>query len=304
VDDRCLEAILLALFLAVAVSACDWGNEAHTGAGPPSGGTTTARAAEPTIESSLEGVTQLPSRIAWSATTSLPPDQIKAVKFLVDGDRWWEDTTVPYTYGPAGAYLPAQWISSLATPPSFHPRRKHEFAILIQGTDGETWDSAPLSARTPSAAPSPRPPGGFRGRYEFLRLSHAELANPLPPGKSPSFAHFLIFRGPSLFVRGGRHDAAWEVSGTGSRLKLGTPIFLAVGADAAAGSNFNGFGEILCATDGPPATYAWSATRGRVLFEYAEGQEYARNLELRAVKEPCAARRELLEGTWEGFLPG
>jgi len=140
-----------------------------------------------------------------------------------------------------------------------------------QGDERRGWDSVPVRAHIPPAAPRPRPPGGLRGRYEFLRLSAAEVANPLPPGKSPSFARFLAFRGSSLFVRGGQHDAAWEVSGAGRRLKLGTPIFLAVGADAAAGSNFNGFDDVLCAADGPPATYAWSATSGRVLFEYADG---------------------------------
>jgi hypothetical protein len=194
--NRWLKAILLALFLAAVVSACDWGNKADTGTGPRSGETTTSTAAEPTIESSLEGLTALPSRIAWSATVSLPPEQIEAVKFLVDGDRWWEDSTAPYTFGPPGAYLPARWISSVSTPPSFHPRRRHEFAVRVRTTSGEMWDSTPVRARTPASAPLPRPPGGFRGRYEFLRLSPAELANPLPPGKNPSFTHFLAFADP------------------------------------------------------------------------------------------------------------
>ena len=295
--NQCLKAILLALCLAAVVSACDWGNEPDTGSGPRAG-ETTSTTAEPTIESSLDGVTALPSRIAWSATASLPPGQIEAVKFLVDGDRWWEDSTAPYTFGPPGAYLPAQWISSLSTAPSFHPRRTHEFAVRVKATNGETLESDPVRARTPPAAPLPRPPGGLRGRFEFLRLS-SEPANPLPPGKNPSFDHFLVFRGPALFVRGYRHDAAWEVSGAGSRLKVGRPIFLAEGADAVAGSNFTGFEEIVCTPDSPPAIYAWSATRGRVLF----GQ-HGRNLTLRAVKEPCAERGRLLEGTWEGFLPG
>jgi hypothetical protein len=89
------------------VSACDWGGDGEkTGAAPAQASSTVAP--EPTVESSLDGLTSLPARVRWSATTSLPPAKVKTVYFLVDGDRWWADSAPPYTFGPPGAYLPVR----------------------------------------------------------------------------------------------------------------------------------------------------------------------------------------------------
>jgi hypothetical protein len=48
-----------------------------------------------------------------------------------------------------------------------------------------------------------------------------------------------------------------------------------------------------CAPDGPAAIYAWSWTKDSF------GPFRERFLILKAEKEPCAGRRQLLEGTWE-----
>jgi hypothetical protein len=300
----CVKASFLVLCLAASVSACDWGKSADTG-GTASEVGTSSTAEGPTVESSLEGLTVLPPRIDWSATTSLPPEQVETVKFLVDGDTWWEDSTEPYTYGPPGASLPVRWISSLPLRTTGRPSRTHEFAVRVKATNGEKWESTPIRARTPEATHA-RLPRGLAGPYgpdEFVRLSPARLAHPPPPTKLPSFAHFLVFRGSSLFVRGGGHDAAWEISGAGERLNVGTPIFLSEASHADA-SDFNGVDEVICAPQGPPATYKWSETSGR-LSAYGGGPgEHAQNLELRAVKDPCRERRQLLEGVWEGIVAG
>jgi hypothetical protein len=56
--------------------------------------------------------------------------------------------------------------------------------------------------------------------------------------------------------------------------------------------------KVLCASDGPPATYAWSVSPGRVFTD-----DYnTRYLHLRAVDEPCGDRRRLLEGVWDEIL--
>jgi hypothetical protein len=81
------------------------------------------------------------------------------------------------------------------------------------------------------------------------------------------------------------------------------PIFLGEASHALASSGFQGIQEFLCGPDGPPALYRWSAARGRVVFSYNGFDEYASNLTLRAVKDPCADRRQLLEGSWEGTGP-
>ena len=200
-----LMVCLVALCLAGAVSGCDWGGGTDT-EGSSSGLPTASRPPTPTVESSLEGLTALPARIRWTASTSLPPVQVKNVFFLVDGDRWWGDSTPPYTFGPPGAYLPVRWVSSLPSRATGHSGRTHEFAILVVTTAGDKWKSEPVRARTPPRA-HVRPPGFGRFGRDYFRLSAAEIANPRPPGQRAGHG-FMIFRASSLFVAspGGRHS--------------------------------------------------------------------------------------------------
>jgi hypothetical protein len=298
-----LRACVLALSLATALSACDWGGDGDKTAAV-SAQPTTPTTQEPTIESSLKGLTVLPSRLAWTATTSLPDSEVETVWFLVDGDRWWGDSSPPYTFGPPGAYLPVTWVSAFPDRTG-RRRRTHEFAIRVDAANGAKWKGEAVRARTPKAT-SLHPPGfGEYGRT-YSRLSAANIANPPPPGQFHPARGYLVFIGPSIFVSSpnGKHSFAWEISGNRHRVRLGTPIFLAEASHADATLGFDGAGEVLCAPDGPPATYSWSSTRGRVVFSYNGQDEYAHNLELRALREPCKERRRLLEGVWEGTNPG
>ena len=299
------QVCLFAVCFVSLVSACDWSGDGETEGAASTQGTTSA-AREPTIESSLEGSTALPDRIRWSATTSFPPAQVETVYFLVDGDRWWADSWPPYTFGVPGAYFPASWVSTLSNQYTDGRSRTHEFAVRVVTTDKEKWESEPVHARTPKG-PLLRVPGSsaryWPGRWtgEYVRLSDADIANPPPPGQYPSFRGFLVFRGASLLLRHGKHDLAWEVVSANRRgMRLGTPIFLAAESHADAGSSFDGFDEVLCAPDGPPATYAWFRSTGRIIYSYRGNDEYAQNLELQAVKDPCKPRKHLLEGVWEG----
>ncbi len=303
-----LKASLIALCLATAVSACDWG-KGGDGDAAVSGGQTTSTARSPTIESSLEGSAVLPPRVRWSATTSLPRQQVEMVQFFVDGSRWWDDSSPPYTFGPPGAYLPARWLTSLLMRRTFERSRTHDFMVRVKSTSGEKWESAVVRLRAPKAVLA-QPPGGFGrqfgGHYRshaYVRLSHSDLANPPPPGSYPSTTGYLVFIGASLFVRGGVHEAAWEIWGGREQVHFGTPIFFRERAYAAPGSSFDGIEGVVCGPDGPPATYAWTQRRGRLIATYQEVSEYARNLELRVVNDPCEERRRLLEGVWERSLP-
>jgi hypothetical protein len=294
-----LKVGFLALVLAAGVGACDSGRKAQEGPTAASGEQGTSSPETPTIESSFEGLAVLPPRIAWSVETSLPPGEVKAVHFFVDGDRWWDDSVPPYTFGPQGAYFPASWLSSVSS------KRTHEFMVRVKAKSGDEWQSEAVHIRTPEAN-LVQPPGGFGrwGTQQYARLSRADLAH--PPSAGELGTGWLVFIGSSLFVRGGKRDYAWEggfaweISGDRERLHLGTPIFLARASHADAGTGFDGVDDVLCAPDGPPATYRWSQTRGAFIFNYGQGK--ARFLELRAVKEPCEDRRRLLEGVWEGIL--
>jgi hypothetical protein len=301
---QCLKAGLMALCVAAAASACDWGN-GEDGEGAVSGGQAPSTTQNPTIESSLEALSVLPPRIRWSATTSLPPEQVEVVQFFIDGSRWWDDSAPPYTYGPAGAYLPARWLATRLKRPQFRLSRTHDFMVRVKATDGEKWESAVAHVRTPKAT-FPRPPGGFGGQWgsrAYVKLSRSDLANPPPPGSYPFHGGYLVFIANSIFVRGGVHEGAWEIGGDHKRVRLGTPIFFRKRAYAAPGSGFDGIEGVVCGPDGPPATYAWSQTRGRLLSVYEGVSRYARNLELRAVNDPCAERQRLLEGVWERTGP-
>jgi hypothetical protein len=304
--NRGLRAILLAFFLAAGISACDRGHEADTGADRPSGEATTSTAEEPTIESSLEGLAVLPPRIRWSATTSLPPAQVEMMQFIVDGSRWWDDPWPPYTYGPPGAYVPARWISSIPKRPSFRRSRMHDFMVRVKTTAGEKLEGDVVRLRTPQATPA-QPPGGF-GKdiyrtHAYLRLSESDIANPPPLGSYPAGKGYLVFIGSSLFVADRKRTAAWEFSGDREQVRFGMPIYFRPGAYAAVGSGFYGVTEVVCGPNAPAGRYAWSQTTGRVVSSYGGVNSYARNLELRSIKDPCEPRRRLLEGIWESQLP-
>jgi hypothetical protein len=140
---------LLALSAASALAGCDWGGDAGSKESS-SGAQTTVEA--PAIESSLEGLDVLPARIRWSVTTSLPSEQVQAVYFFVDRDRWWADSVAPFTFGPEGAFLATRWLSG--------PKagRTHEFKVRVVAKNGERWSKV-LLARTPAAQIAPGAPG-------------------------------------------------------------------------------------------------------------------------------------------------
>jgi hypothetical protein len=288
---RPLRATLLGLCVATALTACNSGRE--------SGNTVASTASTegaPTIESSLEGFAVLPPRIRWSVTTSLPSAQVRAVHFNVDHGRVWVDRSPPYTYGPEGAYLPTRWVSSLGE--SGH---LHTFKARVIATNGEEWNNV-VRARTPEANVARHAPGnfgnffgGYFGHYGYGRLSAADLAD--PPHELlwlPSYTGRLVFVGASLFT-GEQGEYAWEISSDGKHVYLGTPIYLDSTGGPGSWYGYRELTEVLCAPDGPPATYAWSAMRGRRL----SSGYHSRYLHLRAVNEPCDKRRRMLEGVWD-----
>lgn len=250
----------------------------------------------PTIESSLEDLPLLPTRIRWSVTTSLPSAQVREVRFRVDHDRWWVDRNPPYTYGPEGAYLATRWISSLGV-----PSHLHTFTVRVIATNGEEWNKV-VRARTPEANVTRRAPGnfgnyfgGYLGFYGYGRLSAADLADPPRGDLFSSYMGRLVFIGAALFTGGDKGDFAWEISSDGKHVYLGTPIYLDGFGGPASWHGYRKLTEVLCAPDGPPATYAWSVTQGRRLLLGSR----SRYLHLRALNEPCDKRRRLLEGVWD-----
>jgi hypothetical protein len=289
-----LRAGLLAFCLGAGLTACDsgGGEEARrTGASAqltPKG--------KVTIESSLDGLAILPPRIRWSATTSLPPEDVRGVRFIVDSDRWWGDTEPPYTFCPDGAYLATRWISSLSK-----PARVHSFQVRVFATNGESW-SETVRVRLPRPIVARNSPGVFRGYRSYFgygRLSAEDLAHPPSPGTWPTYRGRIAFVGASVFVTVEEGQFAWELSSDRERVYIGTPIFLDRHAEPGRPAGYKGLEDVLCATDGPPAVYSWSHMKGRLLSRYRGEEYYANYVRLSAVKEPCTQRRRVLEGVWD-----
>lgn len=291
---RRLKASLLALCVTAALTACDSRGKEVASKEAPTGSTETT----PTVESSLEGITVLPSRIRWSATTSLRPEQVQKVRFIVDGDSLWVDEGPPYTYGPEGAYLATRWISSRNFSPTLGSQPDlHEFKVEVVATNGEEWSEI-TRALTPKANVARNAPGNFRGwlgYYGWGRLSAADLVDPPRGYLYDSYTGSPVFIDAALFSKDDHGEFAWEISSNDRRVHLGTPVYLDPAHTPATWYGYRHLNTALCALDGPPATYAWSLMQGRVYYR----QYHTRWLHLQAVNEPCDTRRRMLEGIWE-----
>src|SRR6266508_3014268 len=110
----------------VAGSACDFGGDAERSAKTNPSGSISATPEVVEIESSLEGFDILPRRIRWTVETSLPPEQVKEVRFGIDANRkLWRDSSPPYSFGEEGTQL-GTWPG---------PGR-HRFTVRVIATDG------------------------------------------------------------------------------------------------------------------------------------------------------------------------
>jgi hypothetical protein len=290
-----LEVALLTLCV-ISLTACNSGGSSQS---TQSG--TGSEETIPSVESSLDGLSVLPPRTHWTATTSVPSADVREVRFIVDHDIWWVDRSPPYSYGPDGADLPTRFISSLRKRGD-----EHSFKVKVITKSGERWSDT-VEARTPEAKLARHGPGNFgrHGRFayvaEFGRVPVADFVNP-PRTEGDFFASFtgwLAFVRPGLFAgAGGRRQFAWEMATDGKRISLGTPIYLDARGGPASVVGYRTLRTALCGPDTTPATYSWSARQGP-----GWGGFDAPYLELRPLNEPCDARRKMLEGVWYGIVP-
>jgi hypothetical protein len=294
-----MRAVVVIAFFVLILLSCDSGREATTREpGTSAGEGTSETARSVSIESSLEGYSVLPRRVQWSVTTSLPPEQVRGIRFIVDSDRWWGDEDPPYSYGVEGAFLPTAWIASLSK-----PNAVHNFQVRVFATSGERWRES-VRVRLPRPELGRNSPGafrGYRGYYGYGRLTAAQVANPPPPDKWPGYRAWIDFIGAALFVTEDENQFAWEIASDRRRVYLGTPIFIGSHAEPAKVHGYRELDDVLCAPDGPPAVYAWSHMKGRLLGRYRGENNYARYLRLNAVEDPCDERRRMLEGVWDEF---
>src|SRR4051794_38853900 len=63
------------------------------------------------VHSTLDGKSVLPTRIHWIARPSVPPAQVKAVSFFIDGRLAWVEHSAPYVFADDGNWLVTTFLN-------------------------------------------------------------------------------------------------------------------------------------------------------------------------------------------------
>lgn len=236
------------------------------------GGASSVRATTPRqqlrVTSTLAGLQVAPDRVHWVADPSLKPQDVREVRFYVDGKLRWIDPQKPYMYGGDGGYLVTTWLASVGRPPRF---TRHTFTTEAVAVDGSQAREA-VVLRVPSLKRLPDLPYATWGS---------------PAGGGPPWPRYINVVFPGILWIGPIDNAtAYEIEAHGSTLRILAPIRKGPGGT---GVNEQGwhFDSYDCTPAGPFAVYKWSI-------------DSKFRLHLTAVRDRCDARRLKLEGTWEG----
>jgi hypothetical protein len=218
--------------------------------------TAAAASARPTdrlsVSSSLAGHTTLPHRIHWTATPSVPPDQVSEVDFLIDGRLRWVEHNAPYDYGDDGNFLVTSFLSA----------GSHTFTVRATTIGGKTA-STTVTAHVHAA---PAPPNALAGTWKrYVKRTD-------PSGPPSGNWHLIIDR------------VGWTINDTAgggnvidvAYLKPGlleVRTGMATGHDTVAGGaadeDLNGFCNNA---PGRPVRYRWSVTGSTLRFRYVSGR--------------------------------
>jgi hypothetical protein len=151
--------------------------------------------------------------------------------------------------------------------------------------DGAKWRETVVARVSKPETSTREPTYGIWGRRPMSVLANPEWVR--KPGPYTAWLHML---GTELWV-GRTIERAFlcALSATKKRLHVGVPIFIGSAGETStiSGWSFSGY------PDGPPASYSWSWTQERF------GPFNEPHLILKAEREPCQARRRILQGLWE-----
>jgi hypothetical protein len=259
------------------IGGCDFGSGENE-----SGTTASSSTDEISIHSSLEGMAVLPRHVAWTATVSLPPEQVKEVQFRINRRPIWVDTEAPYSYGEPGALL----VTSF----SYGERgagAPHRFTVRVVGTDGSTWRKTVVARVKAPRIAKHAPVYGIWGRLPPEAVVHHRSARQVGP-----YTAWLSMKTTQLWVgRTIKHAYLYELSASTRRLLVGPPIFLGSHdmSYVLFGWTFKGY---QCPPNGRLGRYKWSWTEPFGPFN-------EQHLVLKAMNEPCSRRQQVMEGVWE-----
>ena len=228
---------------------------------------------EISVTSSLEGREELPRRLRWDVTTSLPAGQVQEVRFLIDDRLRWIDRQPPYRYAGDNGYLVTSWLVS---------SEPVHFTAEVVGIDGSTG-SATVAAGVPDRGLEQLPYGIWG------RLGPDALSKPLAErwGEWTAEMHVAAY-GEVWIGRSFKEAYMFDASGTDRTLRILAPI-----RKVPRGESFSEYGwrfaGDLCGERSPFASYALTEVE-------IDGNNAFR---LTATRDPCEARRKLMEGVWE-----
>jgi hypothetical protein len=244
-----------------------------------------------TVTSTLHGLTTLPHRIHWYATTNLPENKVLEVKFLVDGKALWTEASAPYIYGDPEETFSKKNRGYLVT--SFLRPGRHEFTVLATTLDGHRATDT-VVARVPAApAPPARLAGTWRRTIDDVSGMPApgSAGNPTN-GYTPAGTYTMVVEKRWIQVRQPGHfdklgsektGAGWiydsDYEATPSRIHVeGAVTFRPFNNEAEGGP--------WCYWGGPAADYTWSVSGDTLTLKPAGG------------KDACGLRGFVWAGEW------
>jgi hypothetical protein len=225
------------------------------------------------VTSTLAGHTIAPAHVHWVADPSLKRQDVREVRFYVDGKLSWIDPEKPYTYGGDGGFLVTSWMAVVKGEAANVPRfTRHTFTTEAVAVDGSQAREE-VVLRVPSLRRMPNLPYGIWGS----------------PVSGPPWPKAIDVLSPGVLWIGApiEHATAYEVEVRGSTLRILAPIRKGPGGTGVTEQGWH-FDSYDCEPGGPFAVYRWSFGPGATLG-------------LTAVRDTCDARRQKLEGTWEGL---
>jgi len=223
------------------------------------------------VRSSLPEEGTLPARAPWTAEIrGLPAARVSTVGFYIDGRLAWVQSAAPYVFGGTGNVLDTTMLSA----------KTHTFAIKVAAADGTSASTQSIGLVGAAPAPPKHLAGVLRRAVPKASVERTGAT------VSSEFPRLLAGVWQAEIDRHGLHLRAPDGHRYGLRLTAhGGPRFR--GPLTVGGAFVNpetGETAAIC-PPGPAGRYRWRAKGGK--------------LRLRVVEDPCAARRAVLEGSFD-----
>jgi len=239
--------------------------------------------------STLDGEKVLPHRLHWAASTTLAPNRIAQVKFLIDGKVRWIEHDAPYFFGGNGGrhrnYLVTSWLRP----------GKHKFTVRAIGKNGRSATDTVVAR----VLPAPIVPAPLAGDWQ-RKIDTSSAPKSGSPGNpsgtlTPSGVYRIAFDRKWIFdtfpcdtspcrwnaKTGGGGEFVSDWTPATSTFAVRGPVTFRIFHDAT-----DRLGGFWCYEDGPAAKYTWSVSGNTLTLAPIGGHD------------ACGIRGFIWTGTW------